>query len=107
MVTTSRETGGSSPVRVYWSRNMTMPMVEVTIRAMAVVKDGFAIFIGNEDKVLVMVVERHIGTAITKFLQGRKSERPLTHDLLISVVRGLGAKIEKVVFYGLQRGAYL
>jgi uncharacterized protein len=86
---------------------MTMPVVEVTIRAMAVVKDGFAVFIGNQDKVFVMVVDRHIGTAITKFLQRRKSGRPLTHDLLMSVVRGLGAKIERVVFYGLQRSAYL
>jgi len=40
------------------------------------------------------------------FMQGTKKERPLTHDLLASILRALGAKIERVIVNDLKRDTY-
>src|ERR1700740_3080750 len=61
---------------------MSKAVVEVKVHAVAAISGGCAVFLGNEDKVFVMFVDRSVGTAITMFMQGIKKERPLTHDLL-------------------------
>jgi bifunctional DNase/RNase len=85
---------------------MSKPVVEVQVRAMAATSGGCAVFLGNEDKVFVMIVDQSIGTAITMFMQGTKKERPLTHDLLANILRALGAKIERVIVNDFKRGTY-
>ena len=85
---------------------MSKPVVEVQVRAMAATSGGCAVFLGNEDKVFVMLVDQSVGTAITMFMQGTKKERPLTHDLLANILRALGAKIERVIVNDLKRGTY-
>ena len=85
---------------------MSKPVVEVQIRAVAATSGGFAVFLGNEDKVFVMFVDQSVGAAITMFMQGTKKERPLTHDLLANILRALGAKIERVIVNDLKRGTY-
>jgi uncharacterized protein len=85
---------------------MSKPVVEVHIRAIAATSGGCAVFLGNEDKVFVMLVYQSIGTAITMFMQGTQKERPLTHDLLANILRALGAKIERVILNDLKRGTY-
>ena len=80
--------------------------LEVQIRAVAAVSDGCAVFLGNEDKVFVMFVDQSVGAAITMFMQGTQRERPLTHDLLANILRGLGAKIDRVVVNDLKDGTY-
>ncbi|MFP4459206.1 MAG: bifunctional nuclease family protein [Candidatus Zixiibacteriota bacterium] len=35
-----------------------------------------------------------------------KTQRPMTHDLLVSVIDGLGGKIEKVILTGLKNDTY-
>jgi uncharacterized protein len=67
---------------------MSKPVVEVKVRAVAATSGGCAVFLGNEDKVFVMFVDQSVGTAITMFMQGAQKERPLTHDLLASILRG-------------------
>ena len=73
---------------------------------MAATSGGYAVFLGNEDKVFVMLVDQSVGTAITMFMQGTQKERPLTHDLLANILRALGAKIERVIVNDLKRGTY-
>src|SRR6266436_3695667 len=85
---------------------MSKPVVEVKVRAVAASSGGCAVFLGNEDKVFVMFVDQSVGTAITMFMQGTQKERPLTHDLLASILRALGAKIERVIVNDLKRGTY-
>ena len=85
---------------------MSKPVVEVHIRAIAATSGGCAVFLGNEDKVFVMFVDQSVGTAITMFMQGAQKERPLTHDLLASILRALGAKIERVIINDLKSGTY-
>jgi bifunctional DNase/RNase len=85
---------------------MSKPVVEVQVRAVAATSGGFAVFLGNEDKVFVMFVDQSVGKAITMFMQGTQKERPLTHDLLANILRALGAKIERVIVNDLKRSTY-
>jgi uncharacterized protein len=85
---------------------MSKPVVEVQIRGVAATSGGYAVFLGNEDKVFLMFVDQSVGTAIMMFMQGTKKERPLTHDLLADILRALGAKIERVIVNDLKRGTY-
>jgi bifunctional DNase/RNase len=85
---------------------MSKPVVEVQVRAVAATSGGYAVFLGNEDKVFVIFVDQSVGTAIAMFMQGTQKERPLTHDLLASILRALGAKIERVIVNDLKRNTY-
>jgi bifunctional DNase/RNase len=85
---------------------MSKPVVEVQVRAVAATSGGYAVFLGNEDKVFVMFVDQSVGTAIAMFMQGAQKERPLTHDLLANILRALGAKIERVIVNDLKRTTY-
>src|ERR1700757_1575181 len=85
---------------------MSKPVVEVQVRGMAATSGGYAVFLGNEDKVFVIFVDQSVGVAIAMFKQGTQKERPLTHDLLADILRALGAKIERVIINDLKRGTY-
>ena len=85
---------------------MSKPVVEVQVRAMAATSGGWAVFLGNEDKVFIMFVDQSVGAAIAMFMQGTQRERPLTHDLLANILRALGAKIDRVIVNDLKRGTY-
>ena len=73
---------------------------------MAATSGGWAVFLGNEDKVFVMFVDQSVGTAITMFMQDTQKERPLTHDLIANILRALGAKIERAIVNDLKLGTY-
>ena len=85
---------------------MSKPVVEVKVRAVAATSGGWAVFLGNEDKVFVLFADQSVGTAITMFMQGTQKERPLTHDLVAHILRALGANVERVIINDLQRGTY-
>jgi bifunctional DNase/RNase len=83
---------------------MSKPVVEVQIRAVAATVDGFAVFLGNQEKAFVISVDQSVGAAIAMFIRGTQRERPLTHDLLANILRALGAKIERAIVNDLKRG---
>jgi bifunctional DNase/RNase len=85
---------------------MSKPVVEVKVRAVAATSGGWAVFLGNEDKVFVLFVDQSVGMAVTMFMQGTQKERPLTHDLVANILRALGANVERVIVNDLQRGTY-
>jgi uncharacterized protein len=76
---------------------MSKPVVEVHIHAIAATSDGFAVFLGNQEKAFVILVDQSVGAAIAMFMQGTQKERPLTHDLAATILRALGAKIERAI----------
>ena len=85
---------------------MSKPVVGIQVHAVVATGSGYAVFLGNEDKVFVVFVDQSVGTAIAMFEQGTQKERPLTHDLLAIILRALGAKIERVIVNDLKRGTY-
>lgn len=81
-------------------------VVPVAIRGILPANSGCAIFVGNDDKVFVIHVEKQIGAVIGMFLRNHPKERPLTHDLMLQVFRGLGINVERVVITELRESTY-
>ena len=85
---------------------MSKPVVEVQVRGVAATSGGCAVFLGNEEKAFVICVDQSVGAAIAMFMQGTQKQRPLTHDLLASILRAFEANIEKVIINDLKGGTY-
>ncbi len=72
----------------------------------------------TSDQQIIVIKERHgkrsfpivIGVveifAIDRRLKGIKPPRPMTHDLLASIIEGLGAKVEKIVINDLRNHTF-
>ena len=81
---------------------MPSPPVQVQVRGVAPTPTGGAVFLGAAGKVIAIFVDHGVAMAITLALQGTKASRPLTHDLISSILAGLGARVEKVVINDLK-----
>jgi uncharacterized protein len=46
---------------------MSKPVVEVEVHAVVGTSTGYAVFLGNDDKVFVIFVDQSVGTAIAMF----------------------------------------
>ncbi len=68
--------------------------------------NGCAVFLGNEDKAYVIYVDHSVGNAISMALNGVKKERPLTHDLMTSLLVGLDAKITRIIINDVQESTF-
>lgn len=76
---------------------MNREVVEIQVRAVLPLEGSFAVFLGNARKTFVIYVDESVGTAISMFMRGVPKDRPLTHDLLGSVMLAFGAKVERVI----------
>ncbi|MFZ4596105.1 MAG: bifunctional nuclease family protein [Verrucomicrobiaceae bacterium] len=70
---------------------------QVQVKAVLPLEGSFAVFLGTDEKTFVIYVDEPVGTAISMFMRGISKERPLTHDLLASVLMAFGGKVERVV----------
>jgi len=86
--------------------HMNRDVVPVKIRGLLPANSGCAIFVGNDDKTFVIQVEPNMGQVITMFLREQPKERPLTHDLMTSVLDGFGIAVERVVITELRNATY-
>ncbi len=76
---------------------MQNDVVAATVRGVVPTPNGCAVFLGNEQKTFVIYVDHSVGNAIQMTLDGVKKDRPLTHDLIGSILVGLGTSLERVV----------
>ncbi|MEY4386811.1 MAG: hypothetical protein RLY20_2094 [Verrucomicrobiota bacterium] len=67
---------------------------------------GWAVFVGNEDKVFVISVDPNMGQIIRMYLQDQRTERPLTHELVQNIFKGFGITVERVVITELKSSTY-
>jgi len=81
-------------------------VIPVQIRALVPTASGTAVFLGNDDKVFTIYIDQTIGHAISLYLNNAEKERPLTHDLLASVLTALGAKVERIIINDFKSGVY-
>ena len=68
--------------------------------------NGCAVFLGDDAKTFVIYVDHSVGNAIQMTLNGVKKDRPLTHDLIGSVLLGLGASLEHIVVNDAREGTF-
>jgi len=81
-------------------------VLEVSIKGVMPTSNGCAIFLGNDEKTFVIYVDQSIGNSISMTLNDVKKERPLTHDLIISIFQGLGVKLERIVINDVHDGTF-
>src|SRR5271170_2347414 len=85
---------------------MKNDVVPVQIRGILPANSGCALFVGNDEKVFVINVEPQMGAIIGMFLRDTPKERPLTHDLIASIFKGLSVSIERVIITELKNSTY-
>ena len=88
------------------NKNMNNDSVEVTIKGVMPTSNGCAIFLGNDEKTFVIYVDPAIGNAINMTINQVKKERPLTHDLIGLILRGLETHIERVLINDVDEGTF-
>ena len=79
---------------------------EVQVKAVLPLEGSFAVFLGTDEKTFVIYVDEPVGTAISMFRRGISKERPLTHDLMASVLMAFGGKVERVVINDVQGSVF-
>jgi hypothetical protein len=85
---------------------MQNDVVAVSIKGVMPTANGCAVFLGNDAKTFVIYVDHSVGNAIQMTLGGVKKERPLTHDLIGSVLLGLGAQLDHIVVNDAREGTF-
>ena len=68
--------------------------------------NGCAVFLGDNKKAYVIYVDHSVGNAISMALNGVKKERPLTHDLMSSLLVGLDAKLTRIIINDVQESTF-
>ena len=78
----------------------------VIVKGVMPTSNGCAIFLGNDQKTFVIYVDPAIGNAINMTINKVKKERPLTHDLIGLILKGLETKIERVLINDVDEGTF-
>lgn len=69
-------------------------------------QSGTAVFLALKGKTVVIQVDPAVGDSLQAALAGKTPERPLTHDLMASLLRSLDAKVERVVISDVRDGVF-
>lgn len=85
---------------------MKNEVAEVSIKGVMPTSNGCAVFLGCAEKTFVIYVDQGIGTAISMAINGVKKERPLTHDLIFDVFKGLQIHVERIVINDVDDGTF-
>ncbi len=78
----------------------------VSVKGVMPTANGCAVFIGPETKTFVIYVDHSVGNSIRMTLDGVKKERPLTHDLIGSILTGLDARLDHIVINDAREGTF-
>ena len=85
---------------------MSNESFEVSVKGVMPTSNGCAIFLGNDQKTFVIYVDPAIGNAINMTINQVKKERPLTHDLIGLILKGLETTIERVLINDVDEGTF-
>ncbi|HWL15308.1 MAG TPA: bifunctional nuclease family protein [Opitutus sp.] len=85
---------------------MQNDVVPVSVKGVMPTANGCAVFLGNDEKTFVIYVDHSVGNAIQMTLNGVKKDRPLTHDLIGSILLGLGAQLDHILVNDAREGTF-
>lgn len=86
--------------------SMNNSVAAVSVKGVMPTSNGCAVFLGSDEKTFVIYMDRGIGEAIQRAVNGEHAERPMTHDLMVTMLDGLGAEVERVVINDVQDGTF-
>lgn len=72
-------------------------LVRVEPIALLPTQAGCAVFLGDGSKAIVFYIEPGIGASINAVLSGQIPPRPLTHDLMIDMLKTFGAGVQRIL----------
>ncbi len=85
---------------------MDNQVVSVSVKGVMPTSSGCAVFLGNDVKTFVIYVDQGIGEAIQRAVDDVQADRPMTHDLMLTMLDGLGAEIERIVINHVDAGTF-
>ena len=85
---------------------MDNQVVSVPVKGVLPTSSGCAVFLGNEAKTFVIYVDQGIGEAIQRAVDDVQADRPMTHDLMLTMLDGLGAEVERIVINHVDGGTF-
>ena len=85
---------------------MDNQVVSVSVKGVMPTSSGCAVFLGNEAKTFVIYVDQGIGEAIQRAVDDVQADRPMTHDLMLTMLDGLGAEVERIVINHVDGGTF-
>lgn len=85
---------------------MDNQVVPVLVKGVMPTSRGCAVFLGTEKKTFVIYLDQGIGEAVQRAVDGEQAERPMTHDLMMALLDGLGAEVERVVINHVDQGTF-
>jgi len=82
--------------------------IQVTVKGLVPSPTGCGVLLGNDEleKVIAIFVDHSVAAAITMFLHGIKKPRPLTHDLMVNILLGLGVTVDRVLISDLAEDTF-
>ena len=81
-------------------------LIPIDIKKIAISSIACAVAVGTDEKEFPIYIEPGIGAAIRMFIENIEKPRPLTHDLIGSILDGFGATIERVIINDLKDNTY-
>ena len=72
-------------------------LVRVEPVALLPTQAGCAVFLGDGSKSIVFYIEPAIGASINAALSGQVPPRPLSHDLMIAMLKTFGGSVQRVL----------
>ena len=81
-------------------------VVPVTVKGVMPTSSGCAVFLGTDKKVFVIYMDRSIGNSIQRAVNTESAQRPMTHDLMIALLDGLGATVKRVIINDVRDGTF-
>lgn len=85
---------------------MNSEVIPVLVKGVMPTSNGCAVFLGTDQKTFVIYVDQSIGETIQRAVDGEQAQRPLTHDLMLTLLDGLCAEVERVVINHVDQGTF-
>lgn len=85
---------------------MLNELIQLTFDKIMQTRTYTVIILGAHGKRFAIYTDPTIGKMLQMFLTGIERERPLTHDLIISIFKGFDVKIKQVVINDVQDSIY-
>lgn len=91
---------------VDYLKKMPQDVYQANIKGVMPTSNGCAIFLEVPEKTFVIYVDQGIGQSLSMAINEVKKERPLTHDLITSMLTGLDAQLKHILINDVDEGTF-
>lgn len=85
---------------------MDSDRLQVRMKGVVPTPGGSGVFLQAEEKTMSIFVDPMATRALSLALEGEATPRPLTHDLMVSILGGLGVELKEVFIHDFREETY-